>query len=313
MAEEIVPYLVIGLIVLGIVAITGGRILASDFPGDVSRKITSPVILSVVNEQLPNNRGPVTVWYYVIGSTYFYKIEATPQIRVTGERTDNIDVITLINFKDQGVWTSANGNDKFTITPEQDVTEPILTAEITTGVPPIMLASGERFFNGPLQQGSRILVKDGGTLIASVKMATRHSVDNYFFDPSLVNTIDPLLFTCEVKFELECKREFKESKPLTGCTPGGKRSDCEGSVELCGGTAHVEINGKPDCSTKIVDVADISYKDGEEWPEAGEIMSVSFWKDTACARQTSDPWKILPLCKQDLLGVADLNAGILTP
>ena len=308
------PYIIIGLIVAVIVAISGQRILASDIPGDVSKKLTPPIILSVVNEQLPNNRGPVTVLHDIIGSTHLYKIKATPQIRVTGERTSDVDVIALINFKGQGIWAKANGNDKFTIKPEEDVTEPILEAEITTGVPPIMLASDEKFFNGQLQQGSRILIRDDGAMIASVIIDTSHSIDNYFFDPSLSSTIDPLVFTCTAEFELECKREFKKSSYLTGCTPNGKRSDCEESIELCGGTAHVEINGKPDCSTKIVNVVDISYEGGEEWPEAGEIVSVSFWKDTTCTRQTSDPWKILALCKQDRLGGGfDLNAGILPP
>jgi len=296
-AEQIVPYFLIMLVVVAIVVIFNQSLLSSGFPQQVSGNLTNSLVISMSNQVLLDGFGPARITYAPLASAYEYDITLTPELKLTG--SGSVDVISIIRFKGRGIRATVLGSgtqdDKFTIS-DEDIGTPNLRAEIFSDIPPI---TSHAEYSGLLASGTTLLIKDGSSaMLAKVKVDRRYKT---FLSEGGI--IDSLIFDCLATFELECANgPIVYSSRLKGCESGGPQSDCEEDVELCGGTVHIFITGKPDCSRNTVEVGNLKYTDGREWPNVGENVYVSFWKDTVCTRRTADFLQLVALCPEDRLG-----------
>ncbi len=316
---KIPTWLLEGLIVAAIIAIAAVWFFGPESVVELTQKnLTPPITVSFLNEKLADGiKGPVTIDPLVQGGSYFYTITVTPKLKFFGTASDT-NIISIITFKDQSVRADVNfqgGPDTFTVRPQDDDVEPRLTKQITSDIPPIRISDQKGFYRGFLDEKQNILIKSStGAALVSVDISRTNTL--------LPNFVDRLLFDCKAIFSFKCgkKEAWKYSNYLKGCTPDGKLSDCEESIELCGGTAEITIYDKPDCANNRVET-DLSYSGGTAFEEAGETVGISFWKDTTCTRKTSDFQQLLAQCSEykeggevrhDWVGGAFyLNAGIL--
>ena len=299
-------FMIIALIVIAILGVMYTNLYASELPQKVNKDLTKIPVISLLNGQIPpSNLGPVSIQKQTIGDSWFYEITATPKLKLTADEA--IDVISLIEFKGQGTKAvvSGSGGDagNFNIKPDE-ATDQILHTQLTTEIPPITVYQP---FSGIIKENGIVLVKND---ISSMLVAL-HTGLVY-----KVLITEQNLPECHAYFELRgnCPEKLID---LKGCIDGSKQSDCEQSVDLCGGTANIKIYDKPDCSAKTVR-ADITYTDGIPWgpgQSPGETVLVSFWRDLPCTRQRTDFYQLVSCIDENnrtaYLGRFELNAGVL--
>lgn len=301
-SDEFVFLLIVGMIVLAIMTFITANLYTSGIIEATKGNLTEPSIVQLLNEKVPpGNLGPVTIPRPdLVGDTYFYKITVIPKVRSTGKY--QLSVIPIIRFKGQSLRATANGiSDKFTLSPDETPDEN-LTVDISTSIPPIRDA-GQNCCDKPLRENMPVLVRSHTS-----SMLVTVSINRV--DSMLPDFIAKHIYNCYATFTLECANAVKFMDPMKGCTSDGKPSDCQQSLELCGGTGTVTIYDKPDCSAKSVR-ADISYEGGKEW-SPGEKVYLSFWKDTTCTKKLYNFRELLVLCPEDRLGGEfELNAGLI--
>lgn len=306
--QSIVFYLLVGLIVLVIVFAFNESLLASGLLQNVSRNLTRPLSISLLNgddaKGMELHIDPTKLGRPEdTGRGYSYKITVTPKLVLTSHDPGSIDVISIMGFKGQSVRArikKGGESDKFTIQPDkaEDFT---LTASIETDIQPI--TTHENVFNGALGETMPILVKSGASSVL-VTASTGYSYP--IFNPE-----DTVLPTCRAKFNLRGSCRSTSSDYMRKCTDEEPNA-CRQSIDFCNGTVTISVRDIR-CGDGIVDVEELEYAGGEEWAPGEEVV-LSFWKDNVprdCTRQTTD-YKILKgLCSQYFLGAYTLNAGIL--
>lgn len=302
--NEIVVILIIGIVILGVVLYANERFLGGGLVENVSSNLTQPIVITILNEKLPESGilGPVEVRKFEQQNDYLYEIKATPKLKIVGTHKTDLDVISVIRFKKHSIRATVGSDDKFAIKPEDEMAEPILSARLRSDIEPIKPYDG--FYNNDnFNSNLPILIRSGRSAVL-----VGVSVSEFFSVDSLKNEFNP--YDCGAVFSLEGPCITKFSNRLNG-TPQGTKSERTEKINICGGEATITINDKPDCSKGTASV-NIEYKDGKEWEDAGEKVYVSFWKDTTCTRQTSDFHQLLVLCPKDRLGGEfRLNAGCL--
>lgn len=284
---------VVGLVLI-LIFVALIQSISAETPQSAQEKLTPPLVLDMLNEVVePGVFGPVKIRMQTLGASYVYEITVSPKLKLIGEHPDT-EIISLLRFKGHTVRAKvvdAGGErETFTIEADKDVVDVALKGTITSDMRPIVEYSA---YNDIIEEGTQVLIRNSkkGAILASVFISEKGI-------PYIPEIVEDLKYVCAVTFDFECKKEKQYTNPpLLGCSPEGQLSDCEKSVDLCGGTARVRIHDTRDelrqrCGEERVR-AEITYENGEEWEDAGEIVFVSFWKATECTRGLTDFGRML--------------------
>ncbi len=280
------------LVVTILVVIVSAFFGTQNLQAAVHRNLTQPLVLTIISADAEIARPEV------IGGTYFYDVTVVSKMVVAGNLKEGQNVIAIIKFKDHSQRAKVDGKVFFTIKPEDDIVEHKFHVSFSTDVPPI---TAHDVFSDELRENQQILIRSGtGAALVSV------NVDKSW------NLIDPLngFSVCEATFRLEggcVPWKIKYTyPPMTGCEDE-TNAQCRQSVDLCNGIATIQIFGKPDCASNKV-TAQVEYEGGEKF-DAGEIISVSFWK-AGCPYESDDHDRMKVQCEDYRVGGDDINAGI---